>query len=45
MKEKCDSVEILCIGTEILLGNIINTNSAVISRGLADIGMDMYHHT
>lgn len=40
-----DSAEILCIGTEILLGNIVNTNSAVISRGLADIGIDMYHHT
>ncbi len=40
-----DSVEILCIGTEILLGNIVNTNSQTISRGLADIGMDLYHHT
>lgn len=40
-----DSVEILCIGTEILLGNIVNTNSADISRGLAEIGLDMYHHT
>lgn len=40
-----DSAEILCIGTEILLGNIVNTNSAVISRGLADIGIDMFHHT
>lgn len=40
-----DSAEILCIGTEILLGNIVNTNSAVISRGLAAIGIDMYHHT
>lgn len=40
-----DSAEILCIGTEILLGNIVNTNSAVISRGLANIGIDMYHHT
>lgn len=40
-----DSAEILCIGTEILLGNIVNTNSAVISRGLADIGINMFHHT
>lgn len=39
------TAEVLCIGTEILLGNIINTNSAVISRGLADIGVSLYHHT
>lgn len=40
-----DSAEILCIGTEILLGNIVNTNSQVISQGLADIGINMYRHT
>lgn len=40
-----DSAEILCIGTEILLGNIVNTNSAEISRGLADLGINLYHHT
>ena len=40
-----DSAEILCVGTEILLGNIVNTNSAVISRGLAQLGINMYHHT
>jgi len=37
--------EILCVGTEILLGNIVNTNSAEISRGLASIGVELYHHT
>ncbi|MBC8586416.1 competence/damage-inducible protein A [Youxingia wuxianensis] len=42
---KKDSAEILCVGTEILLGNIVNTNSAVISRGLAQLGINMYHHT
>lgn len=40
-----DSAEIICIGTEILLGNIVNTNSAEISRGLADLGINLYHHT
>lgn len=40
-----DSAEILCIGTEILLGNIVNTNSADISQGLAELGVNMYHHT
>ncbi|WP_312645034.1 competence/damage-inducible protein A [Hydrogenoanaerobacterium sp.] len=45
MTGNTDSAEILCIGTEILLGNIVNTNSSVISRGLADIGINMFHHT
>lgn len=45
MVKQTDSVEILCIGTEILLGNIVNTNSADISRMLAELGIDMYHHT
>lgn len=40
-----DSAEILCVGTEILLGNIVNTNSADISQGLAELGINMYHHT
>ena len=42
---KNDSVEILCIGTEILLGNIVNTNATEISVGLAELGLNMYHHT
>lgn len=40
-----DSAEILCIGTEILLGNIVNTNSAEISKGLAELGVNLFHHT
>ena len=34
--------EILCIGTEILLGNIVNTNAQVISQGLAELGIYVY---
>ncbi|MBN1405732.1 MAG: competence/damage-inducible protein A, partial [Candidatus Omnitrophica bacterium] len=37
--------EIIGIGTEILLGHIINTNSAYLSRQLASIGIDVYYHT
>ncbi|TRZ80037.1 competence/damage-inducible protein A [bacterium] len=37
--------EIIGIGTEILLGQIVNTNSAHLSRKLAEIGIDVYHHT
>ncbi len=36
------SVEIVTIGTEILLGHLIDTNSAYISRMLADNGVDVY---
>jgi nicotinamide-nucleotide amidase len=36
------SVEIVTIGTEILLGHMIDTNSAHISRVLADNGVDVY---
>ena len=40
-----DSAEILCIGTELLLGNIVNTNAQVISQGLAELGVNVYHST
>ena len=40
-----ESAEILCIGTEILLGNIVNTNSQVLSRGLAELGVNVYRYT
>ena len=36
--------EIISIGTEILLGHIIDTNSAYLSQKLAEIGIDVYHH-
>lgn len=39
------NAEILCVGTEILLGDIANTNAAYIARGLADMGFGVYHHT
>ncbi len=35
--------EILCVGTEILLGNIINTNTAYLARRCADLGLSMYY--
>lgn len=36
--------EVVGIGTEILLGQIANTNAQVISRRLAEIGVDVLHH-
>ncbi len=37
------TAEILCVGTELLLGEVINTNAASISRELATLGISVYH--
>jgi nicotinamide-nucleotide amidase len=37
--------EIICIGTELLLGQIVDTNAAFLARELADLGIDLYHKT
>ncbi len=37
--------EILSVGTEILLGDILNTNSQYLSRALADMGISVLRHT
>jgi len=37
--------EILAIGTEILLGDIVNTNSQYIAKRLADLGILVYHQS
>ena len=39
------TAEILCVGTELLLGEVINTNAATISKALAALGISVYHHT
>ena len=40
---KIKTAEILCVGTELLLGEVINTNAAYISRELAKLGISVYH--
>ncbi len=37
--------EILCIGTELLHGDINNTNAQIISKEMAKIGIDVYYHS
>lgn len=37
--------EILTIGTEMLLGDLVDTNSAWISQRLAELGVGIYRHT
>lgn len=37
------NAEIISIGTELLLGHIVNTNTSFLCRKLAEIGIDLYH--
>ena len=37
--------EIIAVGSELLLGQITNTNAAFISARLAEVGIDVYYHT
>ncbi len=37
-------VEIINVGTEILLGNIVNTNACFLAKKCADLGLNLYHH-
>lgn len=37
--------EIIAIGTELLLGQVTNSNAAYIARELAASGIDCYFHT
>ena len=39
------NAEILAVGTELLLGDIVNTNAQFIAQGLADLGIDVYYQT
>lgn len=38
-------VELICVGTELLLGNIVNTNAAYLSEKCALLGLSMYHQS
>ena len=37
--------ELISVGTEILLGNIVNTNSAYLSEKCAELGLSVYYQT
>lgn len=36
------TVELICVGTELLLGNIVNTNAAYLSEQCANLGLSCY---
>ena len=37
--------EIIAVGTEILLGQIVNTNATFIAQELAKLGIEVYHQS
>ncbi len=39
------TVELICVGTELLLGNIVNTNAAYMSEKCALLGLSMYYQS
>ena len=39
------TAEIIAVGTEILLGNIANTDAQMISQSLSDLGINVFWHT
>ncbi|MBQ8344751.1 MAG: competence/damage-inducible protein A [Clostridia bacterium] len=45
MKPIIQKAEILCVGTELLLGDIINTNAAFLAQRMAELGIAVHRHT
>lgn len=45
MKIEIKTAEILCVGTELLLGDIVNTNAAYLSKQLASLGISVFRQT
>ena len=39
------NAELIAVGTEILLGDIVNTDAQVISQGLSELGINVYYQT
>ena len=37
--------ELISVGTELLLGNIVNTNAAFLAKECADLGLSLYYQT
>ena len=37
--------ELLCVGTELLMGQVLNTNAQFLSRRLAALGVTVYHQS
>ena len=39
------TAELIAVGTELLLGNIANTDAQMISQGLSELGINVFYHT
>ena len=39
------TAELIAVGTELLLGNIANTDAQMLSKGLSALGINVYYHT
>ena len=39
------NAEIVCIGTELLLGDIVNTNAQYLAKRLSELGINVYYQT
>lgn len=39
------NAEIICIGTELLLGNIVNTDATDVAQALSELGISVYRYT
>ena len=39
------TAELISVGTELLLGNIVNTNAAFLARECAKLGLSVYYQT
>ena len=37
--------EIIAVGTELLLGQVVNTNATFLSEELASLGIEVYYHS
>lgn len=39
------TVELIAVGTELLLGNIVNLDAQILSQGLSALGLNVHYHT
>ena len=39
------NAEIIAVGSELLLGQIVNTNARFLSQQFAEIGINVFYHT
>ena len=45
MQSRPYTAEIIAVGTELLLGQVVNTNARDISQMLSELGINVYYHT